>query len=546
MLMRSDRSGNPQNGASSTKSLTKALTLAIIDDYDPAQRASNPSDASNESSSPPKASTTQLAVSPPKPIAQPKIAAVDPMLESAVFVMIPTPIPLKHRRESDYERISGNLSRSFHDIFKMHKLKSKHPDSPSLYFFKQNKYEKSDAYMYELEAATCAFYHLLAPDHTPTARALFDNATMQYVGVVSKNLDGFKTTLDDPLREEDLIVDALKFCSIEDLDNLDERARLEKYDLNRMPPTQVIYEWPVKCDDNTVKRIPITAKDLRNYRIIKGLAIGLTTTHIFCEDDCHTGNITKDGKRIDFDMSPWPITSKFKKTGPVDWTFRDPTNRFPVTARDIESFPNLRDAQPFYWPTFPVRVLPEAFISIASNFFNVSRNAFHSKDNAIYQQLEHHPVFIHHKFATLLKFILTSPAIYHRIATLHVREESAYQNTSIISMLTDFLDERLSAFQTELLKLPSFKKFLEKNGDRLIKNILVDFAIQNDRYAKKMEATPLYQLHLIKLDQVVKDYANLCAKLSIVKNPDRVIQADEEIQAMIEENNEDLKKSFRF
>lgn len=536
--MRSDRSGNPQNGASSTKTLTKALTLTIIDDYDPAKRDAKQLDTSNKSATAAIAASTTTK--------QPQPPEADPMLESATFVMIPTPIPLKHRRESDYERISGNLSRSFHDIFKMHKLKSKHPENPSLYFFKQNKYEKSDAFMYELEAATCAFYHLIAPDHTPTARALFDNATMQYVGVVSKNLEGFKTTLDDPLREDDLVIDALKFCSIEDLENLSDRAQVEKYDLNRMPPTQVIFEWPVKCNDNTVKRIPITAKDLRNYRIVKGLAIGLSTTHIFCEDDCHTGNITKDGKRIDFDMSPWPITSKFKKTGPVDWTFRDPNGRFPVTARDIESFPNLVDAQPFYWPTFPVRVLPEAFISIASNFFNVSRNAFHSKDNAIYQQLEKHPVFIHHKFATLLKFILTSPAIYHRIATLHVREESAYQNQSIINMLTTFLDERISAFQAELLKLPSFKLFLEKNGDRLIKNILVDFAIQNDRYAKKMEKTPLYQLQLIKLEQIVHDYANLCAKLEIVKNPDRVIQADEEIQELIKENNDDLKKSFRF
>lgn len=555
-----DKEGRKDELSSSTKKITQALGLSIIEDYNPAANSdiqSSQGSASRPTS--PAASQTQEEAPIPVVIASPLVSsqprksaspAANAELEEEIYIMHPTPVPLKHKPESDYVRKSENLSKSFHDIYMMAKAKSKKEQNPSLYFFKQNKYEKSDPYMYELEAATSAFYHLLAPNHSPTARAIYDNKTMQYVGVMSKSLDGFKTTLADPLREEDLEIDALKYCDanilIEKLEALDERARVENLDVNNMAPGQIISEFPLENADHSIRRIPITAKDLRNFRIVKGNAIGLVISEIFCEDDCHTGNISKDGKRIDVDMSPWPVTFKFKKTGPVDWAFRDPTGRFNVTPRDIKAFPNVVDMDPFYFPTRPVKVIPEAFMSIASKIFSVSQNAFKSDANVIYQKLETHPVFIHYKFATLLKFIVTSATTYHQLAKLHIREESSFNNQSIVDMMTTFVDERLRAHVDALIQLDDFKKWMQINGEKCLKNIMFDFAIHNDKFAAKMEQKPLYQLQLIQLDQIVKTYANICAKIGIVRNPDHLIQEDQDLKALIEENKADLGRTFRF
>ncbi|VVC76542.1 hypothetical protein AQUSIP_18580 [Aquicella siphonis] len=440
------------------------------------------------------------------------------------------PIPLKNRCISDYAAASVNLSRSFHDIFMMKKKIRKKLNAlkNQAYFFKQNKCGPLDNFMYEIEAASCGFYHLIAPHHSPSARAIY-NDKFEYIGVLSKAVPGFVSALDDPLREEDLPIEALNHISIEDMDALDERARLENLDLDNKPGPHVIFEYILPdpggtglslqgSGGKTRRVIPVTAKDLRNYRTIKGLAIGLTTSYIFEEDDCHTGNMSKDGKRIDFDMSPWPITYKFKKTGPIDWTFRDPAARFPVTACDILNFPNLKDAAPFYWPTIPVRFIPEAFISAASKFFKTSNNAFPSQDNSLYQRLAKHPVFIHHKFSTLLKFLLTNDETYRSICTLHIRPESQHENQSTVDMLVQHQAERLRAFKSEITKLPQFRDWLSLNGDTVLKNILYEFTEYNQRFARKLSVQPLYQPHIINLDHAVKEYVDICEKSQIVKS----------------------------
>jgi hypothetical protein len=204
---------------SSTKLISESLKLSIIEDYNPSTTNIRSSQGSAAKPASPVASQLN-ADAPIPPVAASPLASsqssqsaqtgANDDLEDEIFVMHPTPVPLKHKPEHEYVRKSGNLSKSFHDIYIMEKAKSKKDKEPSSYFFKQNKYEKVDPFMYELEAATCSFYHLLAPHHSPTARAIYDNKTMDYVGVMSKKLDGFNTTLADPLREEDLEIKTLQ------------------------------------------------------------------------------------------------------------------------------------------------------------------------------------------------------------------------------------------------------------------------------------------------------------------------------------------------
>lgn len=456
-----------------------------------------------------------------------------------------SPPPIKNRSIHDYVKISGNLSKSFHDIYKMNRVYLNKNKQSSLYFFKQNKYEKFDQYMYELEAAICAYYHFIAPEYAPTARAIYDDEN-KYIGIAVKNLPSFKSTLDNPLKDEDLDIPALKYCSIQDLEEIDALAKEENLDLDNIPDTQVIHSLVKRESGNkTPQRIKITAKDLRNFRTVKGLGIGLTISYAFEEDDNHTGNMAKDGKRIDFDMSLWIILFIFKITGPVDWAFRDPTGRFDVTAYDIEHSPNLRDALPFYWPTIPARILPEAFISLASQFFQVSRNAFLTRDNEVYKKLETHPVYIHYKYATFLKLALTKQEHYHNIGSLHIRSELTHNNAAINDLISTHMGDRIKKIHQELITIPSFRRFIEQNGDAVIKDIVFDFAAYNEKYQAKLEKQPLYQDQLVDLSQFINDYANICAEMGIPKNQDKIKQ-DPEIAELLAENIELRNEKLAF
>src|SRR4029079_17964673 len=83
--------------------------------------------------------------------------------------------------------------------------------------------------------------------------------------------------------------------------------------------------------------------NLDNYRVVKGLAIGLTTSYIFMEDDLHRNNLSKDGKRFDFDMSLWPLLYNFKQASFLEIPlvfYRGPNEAsFKVTTEDVINFP---------------------------------------------------------------------------------------------------------------------------------------------------------------------------------------------------------------
>ncbi|MBX3709577.1 MAG: hypothetical protein KIT56_05965 [Gammaproteobacteria bacterium] len=465
----------------------------------------------------------------------------DSLLKSMLFISNkPLSIPLKHHCFSKYESVEENLSSSFHQVSKVIKKNTKNVNKPRTeYFFKQNRTCPIDNYMYELEAANCAFYQLLAPYHSPTARALY-NENYEYIGIVSKSLAGFQPTTKKSLQESSFEIEALKHVRIEDLDALDEKMQEENLDLSNISDSQIL---SYIFSEEKSQLFPITAKDLRNYRTIKGLAIGLTTSYIFEEDDCHRGNVSADGKRVDTDMSSWSVVFPFKQLGIIDWTFRKPAGRFKVTARDILNLPDLKDASPFYWPTIPARYIPEAFISIASKFFTISNNAFKSQDNVIYQRLSTHPVFIYHKYTILLKYILTNETIYRNLCKLHIREESTLENKNVINMLSQHQGERIKIFKNELLNLPDFKEFLITNGDKVLKTIIKDFSKHNEQFAKKINSKPLYQEQVIDLNHVVKEYVDICTKLRIIKNP-QDFKVDPDIANKLGQNASILKKSL--
>lgn len=429
------------------------------------------------------------------------------------------PIPLKQRCITDYIIAETRVSKSCHQVNQLKKARPKDSLQAHTYFFKQNKTNIIDPFMYEMESAICAFYHFIAPQIAPTARAIY-NQNQETIGTLSKKLEGFKTILEDPLTAEDLSCDKLDLLGIEHFENLDNRVNQEQLDLDTLPDSHVLYSFILPSIENTSthaslattrthREIDVTVKDLRSYRIVKGLSIGMVCSYVFADDDCHRENISKKGKRVDFDMSFWMFLHHFKKSGPVDLKLRDPLNRFAINKNDILRLPFLQHAKPFYWPGKPVKYIPDVFLT------SFPTNEFAPKDNELFQQLETHPVFIHYKYVTFLKLILTQEDHYRRIASLHIHQELTYQEQPLIDLLSACAADRIAQCREQLAQLPQFKHWFRIYGAHVYEIIRKEFAEHNAIYLKKMEKKPLYQSQLIDLEEMDRQFQVIFTQMGL-------------------------------
>lgn len=459
--------------------------------------------------------------------------------------------PIKNRSIDDYVKHSKNPTLSFHSVDKVSKKHPKKKHNP-IRFFKHNP---CHSLMSELEAVCCAFFRLIAPRHAPTARAHYDKDNI-YVGLSSKGVPGFKSTKEDPLKEENLKIDALDkgYFTIPELDEIDARVAQDGYILDNMADDQIIFE---KCIDNDKKnKTYVTVKDLKNYRMIKGQAIGLTASYVLGEDDCHRGNISKYGIRIDFDMTLWWILCKFKESGIVDWTFRFPNeSTFIIHPYDILHFPNLVHADPFYWPTKPPKILKEPLRSFVGKMLPVSENAYEVHDNSVFQKLETHPVFVYHKYATLLKFILTNHEMYRAVAKLYLRENITMEDKNLIDVLSQHIDKRIQLFKKVLLQMPDFYAFLntidknvgEKYGDIILDDIKSEFEQRNQKYMNKKDNVSEYKEQVISIDIFQKEYESFMSDAKNIHDKSQM-QIEAEFSIIDDENEiplpDDKKQVF--
>ena len=330
-------------------------------------------------------------------------------------------------------------------------------------FFKHNT---TDSIMSELEAAVWSIYHINAPHHVPAKANAHYNRDNEYIGISTLELPNFRSTMDEPLEE----------------------------------------------------------KDLLKRSTVKALAIILTLSYILEEDDLHRGNMSRDGLRIDFDMSLWPVLGNFKEGTMIDWMYRPrDQERFCMTANDIDNFPDIKDAKPFYWPTIPQPIITEGARNVLSNFIPISRNAFPTKENILFKKLKDNPDFQYEKFKTLLKFLLISTDQYSTLITQHIRTDLSYhdtqkQNGKISDLLIEHLDTRKWKLRELLVAMPSFQEFLWAHGVRAKQEILQEFTEYNQgmrtRESMKRAKNPqrdtakLYD-NLIHLEDIKKTYNSI-------------------------------------
>lgn len=356
-----------------------------------------------------------------------------------------------------------NDVKSFHVVLKIN-------INGELWFVKMNK-PKSP--MSAIEAGIgeiCSFYidELSAPG---VAFYRKTNGLAEYFASGTKALPNFKSLNDDPLTEKDLSISVLekKLLTIEQLDELDES--LAHRDL------KTYYDPGVKIHG----RVPV--EDLINYRKLKTLATILELDHFVEEDDGHKGNIGNGD--FDRDNKAIEVVFDYKEsdtiigmiTYKIDWSFRNPTGKFPVSVHDLENSPDLKDDKRFIWcnRTDPYPKVIESIREILKKLLSTDTNAYTPKDNKLFIALKNHPVYQFHKNKMFLRFILHNPKVYSHLLALHLSPTFTPTIDGKVKQphrdLTALFERRQKEYKRELLKSLQFSEFLEKHGDYALRYI---------------------------------------------------------------------------
>lgn len=95
----------------------------------------------------------------------------------------------------------------------------------------------------------------------------------------------------------------------------------------------------------------ISLQDLKNYRMLKGQAVSLSTRYIFREGDANNSNMSKKGEFFDFGWTKANIMAYFMEYDEFNALFRHPTETsFACDEHNIQYFPDVDDPSLFFWP----------------------------------------------------------------------------------------------------------------------------------------------------------------------------------------------------
>ena len=404
---------------------------------------------------------------------------------------------------SFFTETSETAPKSYHEVRKVLR-------KGKLAFFKINE---TNSPMSELETAICQFYRLFAPDLIPKMHTVYSDKPnggyeQDVIGTASKALPGFKSIRDDALTPNDLVIESLtqKIVTVAELKQI--------YRIHKATNAQPLSNMP---DDELLsfhlpnKTVVLKASDLKHFEIIKSVATILVLSYLFEEDDLHCGNVSKYG-RIDFDMSLWTLLHHFKNNGilkVISRMVRSPNaDQFEITEKDILNFPKLTDAIPFYWPIFSeegkVKNRTRWLASKTADAFSfaglpVTSNNYSEQVSSTYAHLITNEVFEDIKYETFLRFCLMPDAAYHAIAEAEINSQVRQYNynTSIVDDITTHLRERTEQCKKTLCKMPTFRNYVDKNGNMVLSDFKDDLADRNNkldaRLAKRNAMDPAFE-----------------------------------------------------
>lgn len=308
----------------------------------------------------------------------------------------------------------------------------------------------------------------------------------------------------------------------------------------------------LSADDNeriTCDGFSIKIKDLKNYRIVKRLAVALVTRYLMQDTDGHNQNMSKDGWLIDFDMAKLRILFQFREPDFWDRRLRQPTERtFVITERDIANFPNIVDADFYYWPT-KATILTKSMAKKISLVYTVRENFFEKKDNDTFKKLATNPVFVFHKYKTLLKYILTDRKMYQTIGKFHLRDDVMYKDWNdgkVKNLLDEIVNDeeaRIQKMREVLVKMPEFQKFMAYNGKYVMNLIKEEFLAYRNKYKAKIKEKPHFKevVNAINLDEIHKNYLKIFKECGA----DKVKKESSEPTTQIEPFNPEFSTMLR-
>lgn len=185
------------------------------------------------------------------------------------------------------------------------------------------------------------------------------------------------------------------------------------------------------------------------FKVVKGLAGVLLSSWLYAEDDLHKRNfgISRSDKgeyywsRLDFGMSLASITHGQR-------LFRTEPNQYnAITLRDLQTFPVLTDAAPFYFPT--------VITSTNSTLNPKSENKYTLRDKELFATLVGDEDFIKEKHEWLLKQFLILIEKKRKILTDNIDEPRA-------SRLAVNIENRILTLQWTALCDEGFRKYVKQ------------------------------------------------------------------------------------
>lgn len=223
--------------------------------------------------------------------------------------------------------------------------------------------------------------------------------------------------------------------------------------------------------------------------LLKGGVAKIWTAALIEEEyDLNGGNYGFNDRgecvKIDGDHSSWAQISKYHGFDPAltSATGRTaPSKVFPITRRDILTFPKLPDADPANWP---------------------------GRSDARYIKFDvimHDPAFVYDKYYTLLKRILIPNSAYAAIGSAVMRSEKKRQT------LVESKCQKTKALRDVLIAMPEFQEFVLQNPQAL-PEMCQAFHELNESYKKDKYASLRINVGDIEnaYQQLVSDIKTLC------------------------------------
>lgn len=269
--------------------------------------------------------------------------------------------------------------------------------------------------------------------------------------------------------------------SVPYLELLSEKAFQEKIDLDADP------DRIISIEENN-KNFSIAAKYLKNFITKKKHVQNLLYNLHLKNPDMHNRNFSKYGMTFDFDMAQLPFLFSFREGKIWDTILRTPDeNMFKITAHDLLHFPNIKDANFYYW----------AATQRITSSPSLSSNNFRPEDTALFQSLENDPITIYFKYLGSLLFALTNKETYYNIYTLHLRPHATFvdrRENHTKRGKVKRLAEEMSLDDTErgkqvidvMIHLEQFQDVIQIVGPALLRDIEKHFTAYKNKVDKKI------------------------------------------------------------